>query len=59
MKLNELINFLNDFARDNTFFSIVIIAIIANLSTELFKRLFFVISTSTKFLAKNTGKKSL
>jgi hypothetical protein len=54
--LNEVLDFLNKFARENTFFSIIILAIAGNIITDLFKKLMFFLATSTKLLARKTGK---
>lgn len=56
MQFNEVLDYLNKFARENTFPSIIILAIVGNIITDLFKKLMFFLATSTKFLASKTGK---
>ena len=56
MYISEVLDFLNKFARENTFFSLIILAICGNIITDLLKKLMFFMATSTKFLAIKTGK---
>lgn len=56
MELNTIIETLNKFARENTFFSILILAVAGNLLTEVFKKVLYYTASSTKNIAKETGK---
>lgn len=56
MELNNLIEILNRFARENTFFSILILAVAGNLLTEIFRKILYYIATSSKKIATETGK---
>lgn len=56
MQFQEIFNYLNNFVRQNTFISVIILAIVGNILTDLFKKFIFYAATSTKFIAKETGK---
>jgi uncharacterized membrane protein YbhN (UPF0104 family) len=56
MDLNNIIENLNSFARQNTFLSILILAILGNFLTEIFKKLLYYFATKTKTVASSTGR---
>ncbi|MFN7120170.1 MAG: hypothetical protein ACK4TA_25495, partial [Saprospiraceae bacterium] len=56
MQFNHIIELLDKFARENTFFSILILAILGNLLYDIFKRFMYYIAISTKNVAKSTRK---
>jgi len=57
MSFEQIINHLDSFARENTFLSIVLLAIIANLLTGLIKKIFRQIFLYTLNRIKTSGKK--
>lgn len=57
MNIDELTTYLNSFARENSFLSIILIAIIANLLYDITKKTFRYIFYYTIKLIKNSGKK--
>lgn len=56
MNINNVIETLNSFARQNTFLSILILAILANFLTEIFKKLLYFFAIKTKTVASSTGR---
>ncbi len=56
IQLQETIGFLNNFVRQNTFISVMILAVLGNIFTDLLKKFMFYILTSTRFIAIETGK---
>ena len=54
--LYNIIETLDKFARENTFLSMMILAIIGNLLYDIFKKIMYYIAISTKNVAKSTGK---
>lgn len=56
MDFNIIIKILDKFARENTFLSMMILAILGNLLYDIFKKLMYYIAVSTKYAAKSTGK---
>ena len=56
MQFNYIIETLDKFARENTFLSLMILAIIGNLLYDIFKKIMYCIAVSTKNVAKSTGK---
>jgi len=55
-QIQETLDFLNDFVRQNTFISVMILAVVGNILTDFFKKMMFYFATSTKYVAKETGK---
>lgn len=56
MDITQLIENLNSFARQNTFLSIVILAILGNFLTKILEKLFFYFATKTKTVISATGQ---
>lgn len=51
-----IVETLDTFARENTFLSLMIMALLGNLLTDVFKKLVYYIAISTKHAVKSTGK---
>ncbi|SHG65681.1 hypothetical protein SAMN05443549_105252 [Flavobacterium fluvii] len=56
MQFNIIIDTLDKFARENTFLSMMILAILGNLLYDIFKKLMYYTAVSTKNATKSTGK---
>lgn len=56
MDLNHIVENLNSFAKQNTFASILILAVLGNFLTEIFKKTLYYLATKTKTVALSTGK---
>ncbi len=56
MQFNITIEALDRFARENTFLSLMILAILGNLLYDVFKKLMYFFAVFTKYIAKSTGR---
>lgn len=56
MQFNTIIETLDKFARENTFLSLMILAVLGNLLSDIFKKLIYYLAVSTRSVAKSTGK---
>lgn len=56
MPFTNIIDTLDKFARENTFLSVMILAIIGNLLYDIFKKMMYYLAISTKNVAKSTGE---